>query len=192
MADDLNRALKQAAIRHLSRREHTRDELRGKLRQTVQRQRARAAREGALGDDSGASQAANQARSVEQPADAEQTWAAIESVLDDLGARGLQSDARSAEVLLSARSAGWGERRLRVELQRRGVPKALAEEALAPLAGSELERARVVWQRHFGQPPETAAEAARQARYLAARGFAADVVRRLLRHPLPDDDDAAL
>lgn len=192
MPDDLNRALKQAAIRHLSRREHTREELRSKLRQAALRQRARAAREGALGDGDGASQTADQARSAEEHDDVERTAAAIESVLDDLGARGLQSDARSAEVLLSARSAGWGERRLRMEMQRRGVPKSLAEEALAPLAGSELERARIVWRRRFGQPPETATEAARQARYLAARGFAADVVRRLLRHPLPDDDDAAL
>ncbi|MFX7731732.1 RecX family transcriptional regulator, partial [Acinetobacter baumannii] len=46
----------------------------------------------------------------------------------------------------------------------------------------ELDRARSVWLKRFGdQPPREPAEQARQTRFLLARGFAPDVVRRLLR-----------
>ena len=43
--------------------------------------------------------------------------------------------------------------------------------ALAQLRATELERARQVWQRKFGTAPRDASDHARQARFLAARGF---------------------
>jgi regulatory protein len=49
------------------------------------------------------------------------------------------------------------------------------------LRESELQRARDVWQRRFEKPPQDAAERAKQARFLAARGFDGDVIRRVLR-----------
>jgi regulatory protein len=43
-----------------------------------------------------------------------------------------------------------------------------------------VERAREVWRRKFGSPPADAAERAKQARFLAARGFGGEAVRRVL------------
>ena len=72
--------------------------------------------------------------------------------------------------------------------------KGLSAEALVEAAGqlraTELERARAVWQKKFGAPAADAAARARQARFLAARGFAADVVRRVL-NAWPDADESS-
>jgi regulatory protein len=51
---------------------------------------------------------------------------------------------------------------------------------LARLKATELERAREVWRRKFPLPPLDAAERARQMRFLAARGFATEVIRRVV------------
>ena len=50
----------------------------------------------------------------------------------------------------------------------------------------EADRARALWQRRFGQPPRSPADFARQFRFLVGRGFAPDVVQRLLRQALKD------
>ncbi|MFQ6722236.1 RecX family transcriptional regulator, partial [Bordetella pertussis] len=41
-------------------------------------------------------------------------------------------------------------------------------------------RALAVWQKRFGEKPADRAAYARQARFLAGRGFAHDVIRRIL------------
>jgi regulatory protein len=51
---------------------------------------------------------------------------------------------------------------------------------------SELERAHRVWRTKFTQPPTNAREWARQARFLQGRGFAAEVIRKLLKE-IPDE-----
>ena len=53
-------------------------------------------------------------------------------------------------------------------------------EAVAGLRDTELQRAREVWGRKFGAPPADAAERGKQARFLAARGFDGEVIRKLL------------
>ena len=45
---------------------------------------------------------------------------------------------------------------------------------------TELARAREVWRRKFEQPPQDASERARQSRFLAARGFGGEVIRKVL------------
>ena len=69
------------------------------------------------------------------------------------------------------------------------APRAWAE-AAGQLRATELERARAVWQKKFGAPAADTAARARQARFLAARGFAADVVRRVL-NAWPDADESS-
>jgi len=48
------------------------------------------------------------------------------------------------------------------------------------LRETEFARAQALWQRKFGEVAGDARERGRQARFLAARGFAADVVRRIV------------
>jgi regulatory protein len=45
---------------------------------------------------------------------------------------------------------------------------------------TELERAREAWQKRFRAPPASAAERAKQMRFLQGRGFSFDVIRRVV------------
>jgi regulatory protein len=59
---------------------------------------------------------------------------------------------------------------------------------VAELRGSEADRAREVWRKKFGRAPTDAAERAKQMRFLAARGFGGEAIRRVVTGA---DDDAA-
>jgi regulatory protein len=56
----------------------------------------------------------------------------------------------------------------------------VVREAVETLRGTEVERAREVWRKKFGQPPADASARARQMRFLAARGFSGEAVRRAI------------
>lgn len=108
--------------------------------------------------------------------------AEVERVLDELEARGLLSAERFVESLLHRRAARFGTARLRQELQQHKLPADAVAQAVEALRGTELERARAVWQRRFGgEPAADAAERARQVRFLTARGFSSEVIRRVVR-----------
>ena len=107
--------------------------------------------------------------------------AQIAAALDDLAARGLVSEARAAASVLHSQGARYGVRRLKQTLQSKGVAPELLAQTLQQARATEFERAQAVWQRRFGAPPADAAERARQMRFLAARGFEGDVIRRLVR-----------
>jgi regulatory protein len=112
-------------------------------------------------------------------------------VLDDLQAKGFISEKRVLASVLHLRAPRLGGARLRQELSAKGLDAARVREALADLAPTEPARAQALWQRRFGAAPTDAREWARQARFLAARGFAADVVRRVVPPPRgkPADGD---
>jgi regulatory protein len=106
------------------------------------------------------------------------TAAEVDALLDQLAAQGHLSEARFVEARLHARSARFGNRRIESELRQYGV--SLDADAQAQLRASEPARARDVWRRKFGAPAHNAAERARQARFLAARGFSAEVVHKIV------------
>lgn len=154
-------SLKARALQWLAQREHSRVELRRKL--------MRAAR----------------LRDADQ-ADAVDAGPEVEALLDWLEAERHLSDARFVESRLHARSARLGNRRIAHELAQHGV--SIEPDAAQRLKASELERARSVWSRKYGTlPAADAAERARQMRFLAGRGFSAEVIRRVVRG-LADDD----
>ena len=106
----------------------------------------------------------------------------IQAVLDELEAKGLLSQARFVESVIHRKAERFGTARIRQELQGHGLDGEMVADALGRLRASEFERAAAVWQRKFG--PEAAsdvAERAKQMRFLAARGFSAEVVRRVVR-----------
>lgn len=104
----------------------------------------------------------------------------VAALLDDLAARGWISEERVAEQMVHARKARYGAERIRHDLLTRGVPSEIVARTMAELADSEFSRACAVWRRRFGEAPRDAAEAARQMRYLAGRGFGTQVVRRVV------------
>lgn len=105
---------------------------------------------------------------------------ALVKALDDLQARGLLDERRAAESLAHRRASHLGVARLRQEMQDKGLDRELIAQTLAGLQDSEETRARQVWQRRFDAAPLDAKDRARQGRFLLARGFSGDVVRRVL------------
>jgi regulatory protein len=176
-------SLKGQAMALLARREHSRAELRSKLlahaRKRAQAQAEAAAREAALGPRDPWDRVGDD---VAQPAidfDAETATEEVDRVLDELEAARHLSDVRFAESRVNARAKRQGTARIKQELARHGVE--LDPDTARQLRETEMERAREVWRRKYGgEAPTEPAERARQMRFLAARGFAADVVRRVV------------
>ncbi|CAM3920147.1 regulatory protein RecX [Roseateles saccharophilus] len=165
-------SLKARAIGLLAQREHSRVELRRKLLR-IEQQRMRRAQ--------AASDADEEAAHPSAPDDAPEAGAtAVDALLDSLAADGYLDETRFVESRLHAREGRFGAQRIQQELAQHGLK--LDAEQQATLRATELERAREVWLKRFGtEPSREASEQARQTRFLLARGFAPDVVRRLLR-----------
>jgi regulatory protein len=109
----------------------------------------------------------------------------IETVLAELAQSGLLSDARYAEAYVRANATRFGAARLRQALRQKGIAGELIEAQLADSdAPDELARARTVWAKKFSAAPADAKDWARQARFLQSRGFATDIIRKLLKEPL--------
>lgn len=109
----------------------------------------------------------------------------INALLDQLETTGLLSDARTAAAYVRGHAARFGAAKLQLVLRAKGISPELIEASLAELpAGDELQRARHLWQRKFGNCGTAvrgdAKEWARQARFLQSRGFSSDIVRKLL------------
>lgn len=105
----------------------------------------------------------------------------VERALDELQAKGFLSEQRALDSVLHRRAGQFGAARLQQDLRARGIDEALIRPALQALRDTELERATEVWRKKFGQAPLDAKERARQARFMAARGFGGDTLSRLWR-----------
>ena len=105
---------------------------------------------------------------------------ALARVLDSLQAKDFINEDRVLESVLHRRAGKLGLGRIRQELQAKGLQPEAVAEAVDQLRGSEVERARAVWRKKFGAAPQDAAQRARQMRFLAARGFAGDTIRKVV------------
>ncbi|WP_109478766.1 recombination regulator RecX [Paraburkholderia sp. C35] len=105
----------------------------------------------------------------------------IETLLDSLESEGWLSDSRFAESLLHRRASRMGAGRIVNELKRHAVDQTLVEEVSAQLKETELARAQAVWRKKFGALPETPNERAKQARFLATRGFSQGIIGKILK-----------
>ena len=110
----------------------------------------------------------------------------LAQALDELQAKGLINEQRVVESVINRRSAKLGAARIRQELQSKGLDAGAVKDAVAALQGTELDRAREVWRRKFGAAVSVPLQAAgavergKQMRFLAARGFGADTIRRVV------------
>ncbi len=162
------RSLKGRALQWLAQREQSRSELRRKLLPHAEAEAI--AEAGAVPADS------VPVGSV--PADLAPVER-VEALLDWLEAHQYLSQARFAESRVHARAPRFGNLRIGQELRQHQVT--LSAEAAQALKESELQRARAVLERKFAAPPASLAERAKQARFLAGRGFSAEVIARALR-----------
>ena len=104
--------------------------------------------------------------------------ATVDELLDWLTTHKYLDETRFVESRVNARSRKQGTLRIKLELSRHGL--ALDPEQAVALRETEFARAQALWQRKFGEVAADARERGKQARFLAARGFAADVVRRIV------------
>ena len=116
------------------------------------------------------------------------TESAAQQAVARLQQDGLVSDARYAEMLLTARRArGVGPLRIRQEMLEKGVAEELVNQWLDISGRVWIEQIRRVKQKKFGDAlPVNFAERARQARFLQYRGFTLDQIQRVLN---ADDAD---
>ncbi len=115
----------------------------------------------------------------------------LAKALDELQAKDFISEARVIESVINRRSAKLGTSRIRQELQGKGLDRDAVIEAVAGLKSTELARAREVWQRKFGTQSADVqagpAERGKQMRFLAARGFGGEVIRKVVAGTHDDD-----
>jgi regulatory protein len=154
------RSLRARALQWLAQREQSRSELRRKLLPY------------ALAEDEAAVDAGI-------PAAESAPVARVDAVLDWLEAHDYLSQARFVESRVHARASRFGNLRIRQELKQHQVT--LPAEAALALKDSELQRACAVLERKFAKPPSSPAERAKQARFLAGRGFSPEAIARALR-----------
>jgi len=110
----------------------------------------------------------------------EETPGELAEALDFLQAKDFINELRVVESVVNNRSRKLGASRVRQELQAKGLPAEAIAEAVQDMRGTELARAREVWQKKFGEPPADQAARLKQVRFLVSRGFAPDVVRRVV------------
>jgi len=174
-------SLKGRALALLAQRDHSAAELRRKLLRHARSEAADVVNAADSADDGDG----------DGDGDGDDVASRVEAVIDWLRTHRYLSEERFVESRVHARSARYGNLRIRQELAQHGL--ALTPQADAALKSSELQRATEVWRRKFGVAPADAGERARQARFLAQRGFSAEVVARVLRGmrgagDSPDDD----
>ncbi|WP_051504139.1 recombination regulator RecX [Robbsia andropogonis] len=150
------RSLRGRALEYLSRREHSRIELTRKLAPFA---------------------AEMQGDNEDDP---------LPVLLDALEREGWLSDSRFTESVVHRKAARFGTSRIVGELKQHAIAPDQLANVRDALRETEPARARAVWQRKFGTLPDSPQARAKQARFLAARGFSMDVIRCLLN---ADEDD---
>jgi regulatory protein len=109
-----------------------------------------------------------------------------QEVVDGLANQSLQSDERFTEAFVRSRiNRGYGAVWIRRALEERGVTAELIQTHLAQSPSFWVLRAREARTRKFGEAlPADQKAWAREARFLAQRGFPSDAIRRVLSNRL--------
>jgi regulatory protein len=120
-----------------------------------------------------------------------QTPEAVLEVLDELAKDGWQSDERFAAAFSHQKSFKQGAALVAQGMRQKGVSDALIAQTLQNLSATEQTRARSVWDKKFSSEgrPNDARSWARQARFLASRGFGSAVIRQVLGSSGSCEDD---
>ncbi|MDI9333136.1 MAG: recombination regulator RecX [Cytophagales bacterium] len=105
----------------------------------------------------------------------------LQAALDDLEAKGFISEARVVESTLNQKASRFGAARVLHTLKAKGIDAGAIVDAAEQLKETEFDRAMQVWTRKFDEPYTTPSEYAKQARFLASRGFSGEVVGRVMR-----------
>lgn len=104
---------------------------------------------------------------------------AVELLVDELVRRKLLSEDRLAESRATTLSRKFGVSRIRHDLRAKGIGEETIDRVAAEAQATELERAKEIWKRKFREPAASPADRAKQMRFLAARGFSHDTIKKV-------------
>ena len=104
----------------------------------------------------------------------------LAKALDELQAKDFISEQRVLESVVHRRAGKLGAARIKQELQAKGLDAEAVTQAMQALRATEVDRAREVWAKKFGQPPANVAERGKQMRFLASRGFGAEAIHKVV------------
>lgn len=105
---------------------------------------------------------------------------AISNVLDKLEQNGFLSAERVVEQVIRIRRSRFGSQRIVYELKEKGIDEQLIDSILPTLKETELDTAFKIWQKKFGQLPNTREERGKQMRFMMSRGFSMEIVQQVL------------
>jgi regulatory protein len=119
----------------------------------------------------------------------------LDKALDELQAKDFINEQRVVDSVLHRRSAKLGAARIKQELQSKGLDAAAVLDAVDLLKSTEVERAREVWRKKFGNSAQagpaallTGVERGKQMRFLMSRGFGSEAIRRVILGGFEDDN----
>ena len=115
--------------------------------------------------------------------------AELSALLDDFEASGWLSDERFAGSAARPRQGRYSQRYIVEDLKSKGVAGDMAKNAVSALEQDDHATALALWQQRFGKPPADQKEKARQVRFLQSRGFALQIIFRILREQGVATDD---
>ncbi len=104
---------------------------------------------------------------------------ALEQLLDELVRRKLLSEDRVAESRANTLSRKFGVSRIRQDLRAKGIAEETIDRVAADAQATEFDRAKEIWQKKFREPASNPSERAKQMRFLAARGFSHDTIKKI-------------
>jgi regulatory protein len=114
----------------------------------------------------------------------------IPALLAWLEASKFLSESRFAESLVNRRVARYGNSRILSELQRHGLDETAVVGLRQTLGLEEDQRAWEVWRKKFGKPAESAADKAKQMRFLQQRGFSSSAISAVMRKTKHHDSES--
>jgi regulatory protein len=105
----------------------------------------------------------------------------VEALLDVLERDNWLSNERFVDSLVHRRASRYGAARVLQEAKTHQLGNEQLRDLQDRLRDSELDRAREVWRKRFGAPPDSPEAHAKQVRFMMARGFSRSVVGKIIR-----------
>lgn len=105
----------------------------------------------------------------------------IDQVIERLQHENWQSDERFAQAFLNSHEQRWGNAKILNALSDHKLDEEVVQDLKEQLKDSEYDRALAVWTKKFQHKPcKDLKDKAKQLRFMASRGFSADVSYRIV------------
>ena len=107
----------------------------------------------------------------------------VQQLLDDFEEKQWIDDRRYTEAFIRTKRHRYGMRKIFKDLEVKGVAKSTILEYREEVLRGDFDAVKLVWAKKYSARPTTPMEWAKQARFLAGRGFDSNVIRKVLTDP---------